>query len=98
MRGNLAIPVQDNILQGFRPELRFMQLFMDPEGVVGLVEHNRPQVLVHLDCLEVQGAMVPLELLDNLEVLHLLDNLDLQVKMDLVEAPDLELDLELLDK
>ena len=87
MRGNLAILVQV-----------FMQVFLDLEGVVGLVEHNRPKVLVDLERVEVMEVKVPLELMDNLEVLHLLHNLDLQVKMDLVEAPDLELDLELLDK
>lgn len=58
-KGNLEILVQDNIFQGCTPELRFMQLFMDLEGVVGLVEHNRPKVLVNLDSLEVQEARLP---------------------------------------
>jgi len=75
-----------------------MNVFMDSEGVVGLVEHNRPKVLVNLDSLEMREKMVPLEVLDNLEVLHLMHKLDLLGKVDLVETLDLELNLENQDK
>ena len=75
-----------------------MDFFMDLEGVVGLVEHNRPSVLVNLDKVDNRENLVPLVMMGKMEILHLLHKRDLQVKVDLRETPEMELKLENLDK